>query len=169
MRKGHILDTSLAPTLVVTNLDRVDPNATRIWREKGCSVVNVSISRDGFLNLTEILSVLGEMGILQLQVEGGPTLSAEFIRQGLVNELLLFTGSCVLGSTGRSWLPAQLTKTISDASFDWKCIDCFQVAGCDDIVSRYIHRRARSRSVVDAPCTKDLSSQFSQLKKRLMI
>ena len=38
VRKGHILDTSLAPTLVVTNLDRVDPNATRIWREKGCSV-----------------------------------------------------------------------------------------------------------------------------------
>lgn len=79
----HLFQDGAAPTLVFTTVgeSKVTP-----WGEQ----IKVSPSPAG-VNLSEVLDALGERGITTLLVEGGPTVHREFIRAGLVDEVVLFT------------------------------------------------------------------------------
>ena len=55
----------------------------------------------GQLDLAAVLALLGEVGINEIQVEAGATLSGAFLRAGLVDELLLYIAPVLLGERGR--------------------------------------------------------------------
>lgn len=48
------------------------------------------------------LRALAALGLTRILCEGGPTLAASLIREGLVNELALFTGGVLIGDDGRA-------------------------------------------------------------------
>ena len=72
-----------APTLVITTTGE---SGTTPWGEW----IKVAPSEAG-VDLGQVLDALGERGITSLMVEGGPTLHREFLRAGLVDEVILFT------------------------------------------------------------------------------
>jgi len=54
-------------------------------------------SKDGLLDLDEVLKKLGEMGIASLIVEGGRKVLSSFLDMGLVDKILYFVAPKVLG------------------------------------------------------------------------
>jgi diaminohydroxyphosphoribosylaminopyrimidine deaminase/5-amino-6-(5-phosphoribosylamino)uracil reductase len=65
----------------------------------GVAVVRVE-SRDGRLDLAAVLGVLGERKVLSLLLECGSELNAAFLEAGLVDKVVLFRSSRVVGADG---------------------------------------------------------------------
>ncbi len=79
----QLFNDGAAPTLVVTTEGE---SGTTPWGER----IKAAPSAAG-VDLGQVLDALGERGITSLLVEGGPTLHREFLRAGLVDEVILFT------------------------------------------------------------------------------
>lgn len=77
-----------------------DADAAREARlvERGVEVLRAPRGKDGRLYLPAMLKLLGLLGITRLMVEGGPTVAAAFLQEGLVDELALFRSPVVLGA-----------------------------------------------------------------------
>lgn len=106
---GPLFDPLLAPTLIITAKNRPKEMVER-WKEKGVEIASVSTSSAGYLDLHEIWQELGKRNILQVLVEGGSTLQTEVIKNKLMNQLTIYLGPLLLGSTG---LPFFLEKVSS--------------------------------------------------------
>jgi diaminohydroxyphosphoribosylaminopyrimidine deaminase / 5-amino-6-(5-phosphoribosylamino)uracil reductase len=76
-------------------------DATRgaAFAEMGVSVEAIP-AIDGRLDLAAVIERLGELEVNEVLVEAGPTLSGELLRQGLVDELLLYVAPKLLGPQG---------------------------------------------------------------------
>ena len=91
-----LFDTSAAPTLVVTT-ERAAPNR---WKGTGVEVVVLPESPGG-IDMKACLQLLGQRGVLQLLVEGGPTVLTHLWSQGLIQQLVLYVGPRILGDNGK--------------------------------------------------------------------
>jgi diaminohydroxyphosphoribosylaminopyrimidine deaminase/5-amino-6-(5-phosphoribosylamino)uracil reductase len=69
------------------------------FAEMGVSVETVP-AQGGRLDLAAVIERLGELEVNEVLVEAGPTLSGELLRQGLVDELLLYVAPKLLGPQG---------------------------------------------------------------------
>ncbi|MEO6172237.1 MAG: bifunctional diaminohydroxyphosphoribosylaminopyrimidine deaminase/5-amino-6-(5-phosphoribosylamino)uracil reductase RibD, partial [Arenimonas sp.] len=58
-------------------------------------------SLHGHVDLPAVLTQLAQRGVNEVQVEAGPRLSGEFVKQGLVDEILLYIAPVVLGDTAK--------------------------------------------------------------------
>jgi diaminohydroxyphosphoribosylaminopyrimidine deaminase/5-amino-6-(5-phosphoribosylamino)uracil reductase len=68
--------------------------------------------------LPAVLERLGELEVNELQVEAGPTLAGELVRQGLADELLLYVAPKLLGPGARPLLALpELTGIDAAAAF----------------------------------------------------
>lgn len=56
--------------------------------------------REG-VDLAAVMDHLGAAGVVDLMVEGGPTLAAALLREGLVDRMVLYLGAKVAGGVGR--------------------------------------------------------------------
>lgn len=87
---------STAPTLVFTS-----EAASSAWERDifsvGGEVVTVATNPDGGLALVEVLEHLADRHILSLLVEGGPTVHASFIREGLADQWMSYGAPLILG------------------------------------------------------------------------
>jgi diaminohydroxyphosphoribosylaminopyrimidine deaminase/5-amino-6-(5-phosphoribosylamino)uracil reductase len=81
--------------------------------------------------LEDELAALGAEGVQSLLLEGGPTLGAAFLEQGLVDRLLLFVAPTIAGEGVRMLgaLPAPVALTRLEA----------QPVGDDLLLSAYVH------------------------------
>ncbi len=70
-----------------------------IIRTKGVEVFRIA-ARAGRLDLEQVIRTLASQGITRLMVEGGPTVAAEFVRAGLVDEVALFHAPGEIGPDG---------------------------------------------------------------------
>lgn len=61
----------------------------------------VAPMRDGQLDLAAVLKRLAELGINEVQVEAGATLAGALLRDGLVDEVLLYMAPLLLGAEAR--------------------------------------------------------------------
>mgnify|MGYP003770633569 FL=1 len=61
------------------------------------------------------MNVLGERGITQVLVEGGPTISGSLVRSGLVDRVAWFRAPTLLGGDGVSVTVPLGTETLADA------------------------------------------------------
>jgi len=66
----------------------------------GARVRLVSADKDGRLDLQQVLSELGRMGVMSLLVEGGGAVHGSFLAQGEVDEVHLFLAPFFLGGDG---------------------------------------------------------------------
>jgi len=68
-----------------------------------------------------VLDRLGELECNEVLVEAGPTLAGEFVRLGLVDEIVVYMAPVVLGSAARSLfnLPP-LSRMCDRCEFEWR-------------------------------------------------
>lgn len=130
-RRGRVItgplieNCSQAATLIFTST--LSPESSRqIWKDSGVDFFvlpttsqSEDVDTEDNSNLREVLRILGDRGILQILVEGGPTIQSAFIKEGLVDQLAIYVGGCLLGSSGLGWAKASLTSTMSDVSGRW--------------------------------------------------
>jgi diaminohydroxyphosphoribosylaminopyrimidine deaminase/5-amino-6-(5-phosphoribosylamino)uracil reductase len=136
---GPLMDTALAPTLIFTTAAAPEASLA-VWKAAGVDVCVVPanpaaadrVCGDGAaaagegvgtsagargLSLTAVLYELGSRGILQLLVEGGAAVHSQFLKHNLVDEIHMYKGATVLGSSAKPWVAGELAGTIADAKF----------------------------------------------------
>jgi len=60
-------------------------------------IVGIKKDEEGYVDLESMLDVLHQKGIKKLLVEGGGTVIWNFLRRGLVDDLYVYIGSCIIG------------------------------------------------------------------------
>ncbi|MEX0955700.1 MAG: bifunctional diaminohydroxyphosphoribosylaminopyrimidine deaminase/5-amino-6-(5-phosphoribosylamino)uracil reductase RibD [Rhizobiaceae bacterium] len=88
-------DTSV---LVASSFD-ADPARRRALTAAGVEFIGADLI-DGLVALPELLDDLAGRGIATLMVEGGAKVAAQFLADGLVDRIALFSGSADIGSDG---------------------------------------------------------------------
>jgi diaminohydroxyphosphoribosylaminopyrimidine deaminase/5-amino-6-(5-phosphoribosylamino)uracil reductase len=115
---GPLMDTSLAPTLIFHG-PQVSKSVIDKWSKKGvesCCVATTP-APDVRLDLHAVMVELGRRGFLQVMVEGGAEVHSHFIKEKLVDEMVIYFGACILGSSAQPWARTEITKTIGDVEF----------------------------------------------------
>jgi len=82
--------------------------------QKGARIESAP-EEDDRLSLAGILGRLAELEVNELQVEAGPTLAGELVRQSLVDELLLYVSPRVIGNRARPLLALPEPATLDEA------------------------------------------------------
>src|SRR5262249_9749123 len=67
------------------------------------------------LDLAAVLARLAELDVNELRVEAGPTLTGAFVREGLVDELLLYVAPKLLGPQSRPLFDLPLLESLQQA------------------------------------------------------
>ena len=97
------LDSS-APTLIFCSQSAASQKRKTLEKMEGVLLQPVGHGESGGLDLDAVLTRLGKMGICSLLVEGGATVHSSFLRQGLVDRVMLFVAPLFAGSAGTSLL-----------------------------------------------------------------
>jgi len=113
--------TGPQPRPVVVTGTRPIPSDRRVF-QRGALVFSpgesdfdaVVMPGDGGVDLAATLDHLGSSGIVDLMVEGGPTLSAALLREGLVDRMVMYLGAIVGGGVGRPAFDGRF-PTLGDA------------------------------------------------------
>jgi diaminohydroxyphosphoribosylaminopyrimidine deaminase/5-amino-6-(5-phosphoribosylamino)uracil reductase len=83
------------PALTVRHVEGRDPLRVVLGRVPDGRRVQPALELSG--DLGEVLDELGRRGVVQLLVEGGATVSAEFHRAGLVDRYVLYLAPALFG------------------------------------------------------------------------
>jgi diaminohydroxyphosphoribosylaminopyrimidine deaminase/5-amino-6-(5-phosphoribosylamino)uracil reductase len=108
------------PQVIVATTSEYDRDRANELMARGVEVVVLS-DRDGRVDLDDLLAALGERDIVQLLVEGGPTLVASFLELGLADRLALFVAPKVFGDRmATSWIEGrEVTDPDQAIPFNW--------------------------------------------------
>jgi len=82
--------------ILVAVTEEIDPAKSRALAEAGAEVLPLP-SKEGMVDLGKLLSALGSKGVVNLLVEGGPTVFGSLFEQGLVDRLLAFVSPLIIG------------------------------------------------------------------------
>ena len=107
-----VLDDA-APTLVATTAKASD-EAVQVIRARGAEVVRVA-SRDARVDLAALLQELGARDIVDVLVEGGPTLIGDLVERRLVDRYVFYIAPKLLGQVGLSAIAGLVAPNIADA------------------------------------------------------
>jgi diaminohydroxyphosphoribosylaminopyrimidine deaminase / 5-amino-6-(5-phosphoribosylamino)uracil reductase len=91
-----------APTLIFCgDLDDRHAERAAALRERGAELVQMA-NKDGKVDLPAMLKVLGERQVNELHVEAGYKLNGSLLREGCVDELLIYVAPSLLGTNSMS-------------------------------------------------------------------
>jgi len=85
--------------VILATTERADGEKVNALKGKGVEVIKVP-AVDGRVDLKRLMEILGSMGITSVLVEGGATLIASFIKENLVDKLLVFQAPLIIGGDG---------------------------------------------------------------------
>ena len=102
-------DKSGGPVWII--YDTYNKNAGSL-KKAGANLYKVSSTRD----LREVLEVLSDNGVTRLLVEGGGLVNASFMKSGLIDTVLWFRSSKVLGGDGVNGIGECNVNRLKDAS-----------------------------------------------------
>ena len=92
---ARIFDAA-APTFVATTA-RAGRGAVEAWAETGADVVSFDQDETGGVSLPELLAHLGKRDVQGVLLEGGATLAWSFVREGLVDRVVLYLAPKLVG------------------------------------------------------------------------
>jgi diaminohydroxyphosphoribosylaminopyrimidine deaminase/5-amino-6-(5-phosphoribosylamino)uracil reductase len=95
---------SSAPTIIFCSTSTDKKKQELFSKMNGVLVQTVSHKAGEGLNLDEILMYLGKMGICSLLVEGGAAIHSSFLKNALVDRVMLFVAPLFAGTTGTGLL-----------------------------------------------------------------
>lgn len=102
------------PELTVRDSDGSDPLRVVLGHAPAEARVHPCLELAG--DLGEVLDVLGGKGVVQVLVEGGPTVAGAFHRAGLVDRYVLYFAPALLGGDdARPMLAGPAASTLADA------------------------------------------------------
>jgi diaminohydroxyphosphoribosylaminopyrimidine deaminase / 5-amino-6-(5-phosphoribosylamino)uracil reductase len=112
---GHLFDGE-AGTLVAT-APAAPPTAVEAWKAAGAEVVECAPAPDGQgVDLHHLARALGERGVLELMVEGGPRLQASLWAAGLADRLVWYLAPLAIGGRAApGLLGGEHAATLADA------------------------------------------------------
>jgi diaminohydroxyphosphoribosylaminopyrimidine deaminase/5-amino-6-(5-phosphoribosylamino)uracil reductase len=108
--EARILD---APGEVLVYTAAGDPAREQALRERGALMVPMAAGH-GKVDLAAMLANLAQRGVNELHVEAGHKLNASLLREGLVDELLIYLAPKLLG-IGREMAALGPLSTLADA------------------------------------------------------
>jgi diaminohydroxyphosphoribosylaminopyrimidine deaminase/5-amino-6-(5-phosphoribosylamino)uracil reductase len=113
---------SFAGSTLILTRDAESPLAGPL-REAGARVESVAMAEGG-LDLRAVLERLAALECNEVLVEAGPTLAGEFVRAGLVDELVVYMAPVVLGHAARGLfhIPA-LERMCDRREFQWHDVE----------------------------------------------
>jgi diaminohydroxyphosphoribosylaminopyrimidine deaminase/5-amino-6-(5-phosphoribosylamino)uracil reductase len=105
-------------TMILTR-DASSPLAEAL-RAVGARVESVGADEAG-LDLEAVLDRLGELECNEVLVEAGPTLAGEFVRRGLLDEIVVYMAPVVLGDVARGLFNLPPLQRMCDrCEFEWR-------------------------------------------------
>jgi diaminohydroxyphosphoribosylaminopyrimidine deaminase / 5-amino-6-(5-phosphoribosylamino)uracil reductase len=96
---GRLATTAGTTPLWILTGNGAPAERERALRARGAEIFRVG-EKDGRLDLSEALGLLGRRGITRLMVEGGPIVAAALISADLVDEAAVFRAPKTIGSDG---------------------------------------------------------------------
>jgi diaminohydroxyphosphoribosylaminopyrimidine deaminase/5-amino-6-(5-phosphoribosylamino)uracil reductase len=72
-------------------------------------------SRDGRVDLAAVLEELGRRGVVELLLEGGPTVLGEAVERGAVDRFVFYLAPKLLGPAGLPVVAGLMAPNIADA------------------------------------------------------
>jgi diaminohydroxyphosphoribosylaminopyrimidine deaminase / 5-amino-6-(5-phosphoribosylamino)uracil reductase len=102
-----------APTVVVTALDESDDRLDSLTGA-GVSVISAP-GQNGKVGLSEMLSKLGERGIVSMLLEGGAGLAGAFVAEGLVDKYVFYLAPKLIGGPGHGCFAGWGVSSIGEA------------------------------------------------------
>jgi diaminohydroxyphosphoribosylaminopyrimidine deaminase/5-amino-6-(5-phosphoribosylamino)uracil reductase len=110
---------SFAGSTLLFTRDASSPLA-RPLRHAGAMIEEIRPSPEG-LDLTAVLDRLGELECNEVLVEAGPTLAGDFVRRGLVDEIVVYMAPVVLGDAARGLFNLPTLERMCDrCEFEWR-------------------------------------------------
>jgi diaminohydroxyphosphoribosylaminopyrimidine deaminase / 5-amino-6-(5-phosphoribosylamino)uracil reductase len=109
---AKVLDKT-APTLIATT-DKAPEDGVELLRTRGADVVRLP-SREGRVDLAATLEELGRRGVVEVLLEGGPTVLGDAIERSLVDRFVFYFAPKLLGPTGIPAVAGVLASNIADA------------------------------------------------------
>lgn len=108
-----VLTKEAAPATVIAT---VKPSGRKLaaLRARGATVLSLP-GRGGRVSLRRLLSALGDRGIASVLLEGGATLAAAALRDGLVDRVALFLSPRLIGGDGTPLLGPLGIRRLADA------------------------------------------------------
>ncbi|MEX2659026.1 MAG: dihydrofolate reductase family protein, partial [Acidimicrobiales bacterium] len=101
------------PSLTVRHVEGRDPLRVVLGRVPEGARVQPALELDG--DLRDVLDTLGGKGVLQLLVEGGPTVAGAFHRAGLVDRYVVYLAPKLFGGDdGRGLFAGPGAATVAD-------------------------------------------------------
>ncbi len=116
-----------SPTIIATAASIRHPKIS-LLRKKGVEILFCKKDKSGRIPLLALLKQLALRGVLSLLVEGGPRVWSSLLRQGLVDEAVLFIAPQVLGAQGLPFL-----ENVPDSKLLFKQVSQ-RVVGCDMMI-----------------------------------
>lgn len=118
---SRLAQTAQETPLWICHRGGVDKSRIEAWETIGATLIEVTHSDTGEINLADMATALGKRGITRVLCEGGGRLAASLITADLVDELITFTAGLALGSEGLSVFGPLEIDALKDAPrFDLK-------------------------------------------------
>ena len=121
-------------TIIFTNNNNVLNDKANLLSEAGLVLVPLPLNKTGYFDLNVVLSVLAEIGVGRLLVEGGQKLITNFLQNNLVDKLAWFRSPLIIGGDGRNsiaklgidqLIKARLYKHLSTRHYDDDSLDIY--------------------------------------------
>ena len=87
------------PWVIHANTVRAEQKAA--YSQRNAKLIDVSLTTENLLDLTDLGHKLADKGITRLLIEGGPSLAKSYLSENLVDELLIMQGSFQVGNKGQ--------------------------------------------------------------------
>lgn len=83
--------------LIIATTGKASKNDIKKMQQKGVNVI-IAKSKNGMVDLQELMKQLGKHGITSVMIEGGSELNSTAIKAGIVDKMLIFTAPKIIGN-----------------------------------------------------------------------
>ncbi len=94
--ESNIVQTAKEIKTILACSDKIEINKEEILNEKGLIILKTT-SKNGKVNLKNLLEKLYELGICSILVEGGATLNHSLLKEKLIDKFLFFVCPLIIG------------------------------------------------------------------------
>lgn len=119
LTSGTLIDSAKIYNTLIYTSDYVSKETLQLWDQANVNYEIVRRDEDDQVCLYKVLYSLGKRGILQLLVEGGPTIHKSFLKMQTKQHgsvlMYVYLGGNLLGSSAIPWIQSTLTNTITDS------------------------------------------------------
>ncbi len=136
---GRLVATAGKQPLWVLHRKGAPADRAEALRRAGAETIEVGHGEDGLLDMSDSLQKLGARGLTRILCEGGGRLAAALVREGLADQVVLFSAGKIIGGDGLPVIEAfGITALGAAAGFELRGTE--RIGG--DVLSRWIRSDA---------------------------